>query len=59
MDRTGKQMDRKRVVIIGAGPAGLTAAYELLRRPEDQEKYEVILLEESDDVGGISRTEKA
>lgn len=56
MDRTGKQMDRKRVVIIGAGPAGLTAAYELLRRPEDQEKYEVILLEESDDVGGISRT---
>ena len=43
----------KRVVIIGAGPAGLTAAYELLRAPEE---YEVVLLEESGEVGGISRT---
>ena len=44
----------KKVVIIGAGPAGLTAAYELLRRT--REEYEVIILEESDSIGGISRT---
>lgn len=44
----------KRVVIIGAGPAGLTAGYELLRR--SKEKYEVIILEESDVTGGISKT---
>lgn len=44
---------KKKVVIIGAGPAGITAAYELLREPE---KYEVVLLEASDLVGGISRT---
>ncbi|MDD7295150.1 MAG: NAD(P)/FAD-dependent oxidoreductase [Oscillospiraceae bacterium] len=46
----------KKVVIIGAGPAGLTAAYELLRRaPKD---YEVTILEESDAIGGISKTVK-
>ncbi|MBO4292154.1 MAG: FAD-dependent oxidoreductase, partial [Lachnospiraceae bacterium] len=44
---------KKKIVIIGAGPAGITAAYELLR---DSEKYEVIILEASDQVGGISRT---
>ncbi|MBQ6818525.1 MAG: NAD(P)/FAD-dependent oxidoreductase [Clostridia bacterium] len=44
----------KRVIIIGAGPAGLTAAYELLR--QNSEEYSVIILEESDAIGGISRT---
>jgi protoporphyrinogen oxidase len=39
------------VVIIGAGPAGLTAAYELVRRG-----YPSIVLEADDVVGGISRT---
>lgn len=43
----------KKIVIIGAGPAGITAAYELLREPG---QYEVVILEESDCVGGISRT---
>lgn len=43
----------KSVVIIGAGPAGLTAAYELLKTPD---QYHVTLLEESDQIGGISRT---
>ena len=42
----------KKVVIIGAGPAGLTAAYELLKT----KKYKVIILEESDFIGGISKT---
>ncbi len=40
------------IVIIGAGPAGLTAAYELSMHKE----YRVILLEESGCYGGISRT---
>lgn len=43
----------KRAVIIGAGPAGLTTAYELLEKSSD---YEVFVLEESGTVGGISRT---
>ena len=40
-------------IIIGAGPAGLTAAYELLTRSRE---YRVVVLEESGTVGGISRT---
>ncbi|MCH5261398.1 MAG: NAD(P)/FAD-dependent oxidoreductase [Lachnospiraceae bacterium] len=43
----------KKVYVIGAGPAGLTAAYELLKQSKD---YEVIVLEESNDMGGISKT---
>ncbi len=43
----------KKVLIIGAGPAGLTAAYELLDKSKD---FEVTVFEESDCFGGISRT---
>ena len=44
----------KEVIIIGAGPAGLTGGYELLKKaPED---YRVTILEESGDIGGISKT---
>lgn len=43
----------KEIVIIGAGPAGLTAAYELLTKMND---VNVTILEESDTIGGISRT---
>lgn len=43
----------KKVVIIGAGPAGITAAFELLKHSK---KYEVTILEECDMVGGISKT---
>jgi protoporphyrinogen oxidase len=47
-----QRIAEKQVVIIGAGPAGLTAAYELAKldlRP--------ILLEKGDKVGGLARTE--
>jgi protoporphyrinogen oxidase len=39
-------------IIVGAGPAGLTAALELLRRTE----IKPVVLEASDEIGGISRT---
>ena len=42
----------KRAIIIGAGPAGLTAALELLRRTD----VKPVVLEASDEIGGISRT---
>src|ERR1035441_330299 len=42
----------KKAIIIGAGPAGLTAGLELLRRSD----IVPILLEASDEIGGISRT---
>lgn len=40
------------VAIIGAGPAGLTAGYELVKRG-----IRTVVLEKADLVGGISRTE--
>ncbi len=43
----------KKALIIGAGPAGLTAAYELLTKSKD---YQVIVFEETSQFGGISRT---
>jgi protoporphyrinogen oxidase len=42
----------KKAVIIGAGPAGLTAGLELLRRTE----IVPVILEASEEIGGISRT---
>jgi len=46
-------MDRAPVVIIGAGPAGLTAAYEL-----GVQGIRPVLLEKLDKVGGLARTEQ-
>ncbi|NPV58097.1 MAG: NAD(P)/FAD-dependent oxidoreductase [Actinobacteria bacterium] len=46
------QTGSKKAIIIGAGPAGLTAAYELLDRTD----IKPVVLEASDTVGGISRT---
>jgi len=45
-------MSEQRAVIIGAGPAGLTAAYELLTRTS----IKPVVLEKSEYMGGISRT---
>ena len=47
-----QQLDEKQVVIIGAGPAGLTAAYELAKLNQRP-----LVLEERDQVGGLSCTE--
>ena len=43
----------KKIIIIGAGPAGLTAADKLL---DDKNEYNVTVLEETQEIGGISRT---
>lgn len=43
----------EKVIIIGAGPAGLTAAIELLKNGGD---YDVTILESSQAMGGISQT---
>src|ERR1700684_385664 len=43
---------RERAIIVGAGPAGLTAALELIRRSQIQP----IILESSNYMGGIART---
>jgi protoporphyrinogen oxidase len=43
---------KRQAIIIGGGPAGLTAAYELLTRTDIQP----IVLERFDYMGGISRT---
>lgn len=43
----------KKVVIIGAGPAGITAACELLSKSNE---YEITILEETQEIGGISKT---
>ena len=45
-------MTEKTALIIGAGPAGLTAALELLRRTD----IRPVVLEASGDTGGISKT---
>ena len=44
--------NRKKAIIIGAGPAGLTAAYELLTRSD----IVPVVLEKTAFMGGISRT---
>lgn len=45
-------MKQKIAIIIGAGPAGLTAAYEFLEKTD----IKPIIFEVSSDIGGISKT---
>ncbi len=45
-------MKKQKAVIIGAGPAGLTAAYELLERTN----ITPIIFEATGDIGGIAKT---
>ncbi|MDN6209097.1 NAD(P)/FAD-dependent oxidoreductase [Bifidobacterium crudilactis] len=49
--------EKQSVVIIGGGPAGQTAAWELAK-DGGSDKYDVIVLEASNKFGGISRTVK-
>lgn len=48
---------KEKVIIIGAGPAGLTMAYELLK-DGGNEKYDIEILEATQNIGGISKTVK-
>ncbi len=45
-------MNKKTAIIIGAGPAGLTAAYELLKNTD----IKPIIFEMDSDVGGLAKT---
>ena len=45
-------MEKKTVIIIGAGPGGLTAAYELVTKTD----IKPVIYEMSGEIGGISRT---
>ncbi|MDO4519327.1 MAG: NAD(P)/FAD-dependent oxidoreductase [Eubacteriales bacterium] len=47
--------DKKKIIIIGAGPAGVTAGYEALKKDPN---LDVKILEETQEIGGISRTVK-
>src|SRR3990167_2714821 len=44
--------ENKTAIIVGAGPAGLTTAYELLNKTN----IKPIIFEMSGDIGGISKT---
>jgi protoporphyrinogen oxidase len=47
-----KLSEHSRPLVLGAGPAGVTAAYELVRRGR-----EPVVVEASDAIGGLARTE--
>ena len=46
------KINKKTAIIIGAGPAGLTAAYQLLKTTN----VKPIVFEASNEIGGISKT---
>jgi protoporphyrinogen oxidase len=48
------QASKKVAIIIGAGPAGLTAAYELIKKTDIQP----VIFEASNDLGGLAKTAK-
>jgi protoporphyrinogen oxidase len=51
-DMPQQEVQEKKFVIIGGGPAGLTAAYELAKR-----NFHPLVLELGNKVGGLARTE--
>lgn len=51
-EEKNRNLMQQTAIIIGAGPAGLTAAYELLTRTG----IRPIILEQSNEIGGLSRT---
>ncbi len=55
VDHISMNEKKKIAVIIGAGPAGLTAAYELLTRTDIKP---IVIERDAEYVGGISRTVK-
>lgn len=48
-------LSKKHIVIIGAGPAGLSAAIELTK-DQGSKKFDITILEKNDKVGGLART---
>lgn len=52
MTHSEKNDSKRQFVVIGAGPAGLTAAYELTRHD-----FDPVVLEKDHTVGGLARTE--
>src|SRR5471030_1759831 len=52
MHNSCMEHEKRTAVIIGAGPAGLTAAYELLQRTDVRPE----IFELGDFIGGLSRT---
>lgn len=51
MNASNQKVNDKRVIVIGAGPAGLTAAYELCKAG-----VESVVVEKDTVVGGLART---
>jgi len=47
--------EKKRIIIIGAGPTGLATAYQLIKL-KSADRYEVIIYEIDNQPGGISKT---
>ena len=45
--------NKKKLIIIGAGPAGLCCAYRMLERSDD---FDITIIESDNVVGGISKT---
>ena len=44
-----------KVVIIGAGPAGLVTCKSLLEAANDEYPFDPVILEQEDDIGGTFR----
>ena len=49
--RCGAELEKKKVAVIGAGPAGITAAYELSKKG-----IEVEVFEAAEEVGGLAKS---